>query len=802
MGEALVARLAIALALLAALLTPATAAAQSADPRDDVRALLDSTEPAAAEPMAGVIARRAVASAVRTATVAAAAAADAVSAARPAPEPAAEPDAAPGTRSGIPDPLRELLVPTRDGSGDASDRSASRGFAFDISLQRDELDTTFFARQPFGFDLLTAEHLRDDLAAASAHLASTLSHLHEAPASRTIARLAPWVVLLLVVGIGAWQDRRLRRWAERRARDLAPISQSEQPALTELRRLVVRAAAALALPLLLWLASYVPIQGLFESAPWTQALSDSLLLFVFYRLLSTAVREVFSGAWFPVPEDVGGRIVRVFVSSLRLILVFFTLTIFVERIGYRDDVVALSRTLLRLSVTLLSFRLYGLREPVLSLFPDEGSERYLRMVRLLERYSRYVLAFSTFLLALWFLGFRRAASTILLRSWGIMGLSVAAALFLRWFDRRVEALPENDDSLFAAIVAQVDSFARFCAMTAFALAIMKFLGLYDLAFALLDAIRITIGVTPITLLNILRGVVIIAVAVLLSRVIRVLLDHSLYPWLDVDSGAAYALSTSVHYFVLAMATGLALVAIGLDLGALTVFAGALGVGIGFGLQDMARNLMSGFVLLFGRSVRKDDLVTVSDQYDGYVRKIGARAVTIVTRDNYELVVPASDLVNSTIINWTHNDPDIRLRVPVGVSYREDPSIIRDALLDAAERFARRYPRMMGRGRHPDGRLRRADVFFVGFGDSSIDFELLVWIDGSVATPDEARGRVYFDIWDALAERDIEIPFPQRDLHVRSIDADARLTLRRAARSDDAPPESDDASPSPAQDDEV
>jgi small-conductance mechanosensitive channel len=216
--------------------------------------------------------------------------------------------------------------------------------------------------------------------------------------------------------------------------------------------------------------------------------------------------------------------------------------------------------------------------------------------------------------------------------------------------------------------------------------------------------------------------------------------------------------------MMASAFGLAVITLGVDLAAMAVFAGALGVGIGFGLQDFAKNLISGLVLLFGRVLEKGDLVTINDTHTGNVEEIAGRMVRIRTRDNTDMVVPASEVVGSALINWTHGDPRVRLHIPVGVSYSSDVNLVREALMAAAAA----YPMAL--------KTPVPDVWFVEFGDSALNFELLIWVNAVVCDPRHVKGTINFYIWDELTERNIEIPFPQHDLHIRSVDPEAAALM--------------------------
>jgi small-conductance mechanosensitive channel len=187
---------------------------------------------------------------------------------------------------------------------------------------------------------------------------------------------------------------------------------------------------------------------------------------------------------------------------------------------------------------------------------------------------------------------------------------------------------------------------------------------------------------------------------------------------------------------------------------LMVFAGAIGIGIGLGLQKVASNLVSGLVIIFGRKIRKGDWIKVGDTL-GYVRHINLNAATLWTRDNIEYIIPNTDLIAGTIINYTLTSPEIRVHLPVGVSYTADPAKVTEILLATAK------------GNKNLVQNRAPQVWFTNYGDSAINFELLVWIDVRRWSEGALRSQLYYDIFAAFAQAGIEIPFPQRDIHIRS-----------------------------------
>ena len=199
--------------------------------------------------------------------------------------------------------------------------------------------------------------------------------------------------------------------------------------------------------------------------------------------------------------------------------------------------------------------------------------------------------------------------------------------------------------------------------------------------------------------------------------------------------------------------------LGIDLTALAIFGGAFGLAIGFGLQKTFGNLISGILLLLDKSIKPGDVISVTDQAGneavGQIRKIGIRAISVITRDQTEHLIPNENLMINQVVNWSYSSKDVRVKAPVGVSYDSDLDKVRELLYQAADDI----PRVL---KTPSPRVN-----LMGFGDNSVDFELRFWIQDPEGALANIRSDVYMRIWQLFKENDIEIPFPQRDLHLRS-----------------------------------
>lgn len=259
----------------------------------------------------------------------------------------------------------------------------------------------------------------------------------------------------------------------------------------------------------------------------------------------------------------------------------------------------------------------------------------------------------------------------------------------------------------------------------------------------------SVSIGSILLLLILFASVIIIERIVQKQLIRRFLSRT-----KLQPSLQFGLSRIIGYTLIAVGFYVAFQLVGVDLSSLAIIAASLGVGIGFGLQNIINNLVSGIIILAERPISIGDRIEVAG-VAGRVTKIQLRSTTVVTNDNITMIVPNADFISNTVTNWSHGDPKVRIRVPVGVAYGSDLKLLQRLLLEAA-------------AEHPKA-LRDPSpvVLFTEFGDSSLNFELGVWTQEMTATPIHFTSEMNFIIDQKLRENDIEIPFPQRDLHVRS-----------------------------------
>jgi small-conductance mechanosensitive channel len=262
-----------------------------------------------------------------------------------------------------------------------------------------------------------------------------------------------------------------------------------------------------------------------------------------------------------------------------------------------------------------------------------------------------------------------------------------------------------------------------------------------------------LGQTWISLATMVEFVVVTGLVVLVSRLVRYLLRTRVLARTKLDVGQQYAIARIVSYIVLVLGLLIGVETVGINLNSLAVIAGALGVGIGFGLQNIVSNFVSGLIILLERPIQIGDRVDLGNNTVGKVVRIGARATHVLTNDNIMVIVPNSDFVTNRVVNWTHVDPRVRLRLGIGVGYDSDPHVVEKLLLE----IANENPNVL---KDP-----APTVAFKQFGDSSLNFELRVWATDMAHRPGNLESQLNFAIWDKFKQNGIEIPFPQRSLHV-------------------------------------
>jgi small-conductance mechanosensitive channel len=287
------------------------------------------------------------------------------------------------------------------------------------------------------------------------------------------------------------------------------------------------------------------------------------------------------------------------------------------------------------------------------------------------------------------------------------------------------------------------------------LAAASILGVVDDVTAILDRVGFSIGGTRITLLLVLQSIVFIGGLLWLALKSGNFFDKRIQQVDELTPSLRVLLGKILRIALVVLAVTIAMQSLGINLTALTVLSGAVGVGIGFGLQKVVSNFISGMIILLDESIKPGDTITVGETF-GWIRELRARFVSVVTRDGREYLIPNEDFITTHVINWSFSDRYVRLDVPFGVSYDSDPHQVVDIAIAAASSVDRVV-----------AGFRPPVCWMTEFGDSSINFLLRFWIEDPQQGLTNIRGKVMMALWDAFKENDIKIPCPHREVIMKT-----------------------------------
>lgn len=268
----------------------------------------------------------------------------------------------------------------------------------------------------------------------------------------------------------------------------------------------------------------------------------------------------------------------------------------------------------------------------------------------------------------------------------------------------------------------------------------------------LEVPLLKLGGTPVTLWAIIQLVVLVALLFYLSGKLRIWIVEQFLTRTRMELGARQATGSIIRYTIIAVGFIIILQTAGIDLTALNVLAGAVGIGVGFGLQNIVNNFVSGLIILFERPIKVGDRIVVGT-VEGDVVHIGGRSTTVVTNDNITIIVPNSKFITENVVNWSHNDRKVRFRIPVSVAYGSDVQKVERLLLEVA-------------AANPDVLEKPAPgVRLMAFGDSGLEFELRVWSTTLIHRRGLLTSTINYEIYRVFSEQGIEIPYPRRDVRI-------------------------------------
>ena len=285
--------------------------------------------------------------------------------------------------------------------------------------------------------------------------------------------------------------------------------------------------------------------------------------------------------------------------------------------------------------------------------------------------------------------------------------------------------------------------------------------------AFLDGVAISAGDFRLSLLTLITALVVIGVLFALARISSQAMASTIRRNDDISPSMQVLAVKGVQLALYGFAFFMGVKAVGIDLTGLAVLSGAIGVGLGFGLQKVVSNLVSGIIILLDKSIKPGDVISLGETF-GWIQTLGARYASVVTRDGKEYLIPNEDLITGQVVNWSHSNEFVRLDIHFGTAYADDPHQVRKLAVAAASKVDRVLS------------FKPPVCHIVGFGDSSVDYILRFWIKDPTGGLTNIRGNVYLALWDAFKEHGISIPFPQREVLMLE---DSKLSLSRKGRAD-------------------
>jgi small-conductance mechanosensitive channel len=313
----------------------------------------------------------------------------------------------------------------------------------------------------------------------------------------------------------------------------------------------------------------------------------------------------------------------------------------------------------------------------------------------------------------------------------------------------------------AADVVPNAALAQLIAVLAWVVAALNILHLLVPTLELLDRAAILVGGLRVSLLTVVKGVLSVTVLLWVATVVSGLFERRMTRMPEITPRARVLLGKLLKTTLVTLALVISLTSIGVDLSTFALFTGALGVGVGLGLQRTVSNLFSGIVLLLDKSIKPGDVIDVGGTY-GWVSSLGARYVAVETRDGTEFLIPNEDIITHQVINWSHNDDRVRLKIPLRVPHDSDLDQVMKLMLEAAA-----VPRRVLASPSPT-------VLIIAFGESAIELEMRFWIADAQNGVHNVKSEILYGIWRLFQQEGIQIPYPKRDLYLRSSAGSAEI----------------------------
>ncbi len=637
-------------------------------------------------------------------------------------------------------------------SGDVTDSMKSE--AAQVAAELKDQARSLFAHTPLGWDLNTLDYTYQQAVSLPGKLPDFIKEI--LAQSRVLGFAGSVVVLIFLVSViySLIGRKRVLLKAEQTA---GPLFEKLPEEVYPFLMLALLSVTAALIPLILFgIFSFIKAFISYD-APWFLLTGRLLALWSIGALIISLIRGIVDQKILFIKTDYGDIIFRLVRMVVLYILFGIAVLWSAGAFGLRDDFLAFLRFLISLSIVFVLFLFVLRKKAILSLLPQLPDKSYQSFLNAFGRYYYPVIGLTLLTGLLWCIGYKRLCVVLWIKTWAVAGVYIGFSVVYYMISKRFEKWSDHVGSAnehAQAFIAALKGFILYIAIIIAALLMLDLLGLLDPVRRIMSFPLVRIGSSQLSLWIIFKAGLILVVFFYVSKLLRAYLNHKMYPSMKIEPGNAYAIDTFLNYSLLIIGVFISLEIVGFDLRALLVFAGAIGIGVGFAFQSVAANLISGFSIIFGGKIRKGDWLEVGGTL-GMVSAIDLRTTKLRSRDNIEYIIPNSDIISKTIVNYSLSSPMIRLAVPFGVSYASDPKEIEKIVLTVAEK----EPEVMV--------YKKPVIRFIGYGENSIDFQLLIWIDVRETGRRNIRSLLYFKIFDAFKQANIEIPFPQQDVHIRS-----------------------------------
>ncbi len=393
------------------------------------------------------------------------------------------------------------------------------------------------------------------------------------------------------------------------------------------------------------------------------------------------------------------------------------------------------------------------KRAVLSLLPSIEIKLYKKLRLFFEKFYFLFVAFAILIGGFWIFGYEEIARSLFWRSTAIIAYIIALALAHHKITKKIK-----ESTTLAKISSNLHYLWIYFETLISLVIILKLFGMYKITIAWLSYPLVKIGDAHLNFLQVVKAILIALLFYLVASTLRKIIEEIRGIPVSEKPQLRSFISKLLFYTLLGAGILISLRALGVGLSILTVFAGTLGIGIGLGLQDLARNIVGGILIYMEGHFKQSDIVSVGldtgSPITGKIEKLDYRCVTLRTFDNIEVIIPSSMLASTMVMNWTKSDPIVRDKITIGVSYDSDPRQVEKILLEQA----RSHPHVLD---HPEPL-----VIFREMGESALIFDLYIWVNQHSSNRLKVRSDLNFSIWYKLKKEGIEIPFPQLDVHIK------------------------------------